>query len=59
MSRTQLGGIFWSSSGIFFWNILGSGLEADFNVFGIKVVDVNTGVDEMIQADCVGGRIST
>lgn len=52
MSRRQLGGIFWSSSGE-------SGLEADFDIFGIKVVDVNMGVDEMIQADCVGGRIRT
>ena len=52
MSRRQLGGIFWSSSGE-------SGLEADFDIFGFKVVYVNMGVDEMIQADCVGGRIRT
>ena len=44
-----MGGIFWSSSGE-------SGLEADFDIFSIKVVDINMGVDEMIQANCVGGE---
>ena len=37
MSRTPLNGIFWSCSGE-------SGLEADFDIFGIKVMDINMGM---------------